>query len=409
MFCSQQTRLSQHMSSLSRIVGRRDFIRGSSQLALSAVLAPWVVRAATPAALVDEVTVISKQPEYYNGWSTVARRQNGDLWLAWSGGRESHICPFGQVHTMVSRDEGASWSWPRVLLDGPIDNRDAGVLETQKGTLIVTTFSSLAYEEQFKNGKAFMRHTDKGWETDALSIERKAKWTAAHARSTDEKRSAELGEWCMRSSDGGLSWSSRIKTEVNSPHGPIALSDGRLFYAGKQLWTAEKRVGVAESLDDGVTWKWLSEIPLRKGDIQAYHELHAVEAANGTLVVQIRNHNTEHKGWTLQTESTDGGRSWSEPHPICFGLPSHLLKLRDGRLLMTYGYRRKPYGNRARLSEDHGATWSEEMVVSEDGADGDLGYPSTVELSGGAFLTVWYQSNPETRRAILRQAKWRLG
>ena len=76
---------------------------------------------------------------------------------------------------------------------------------------------------------------------------------------------------------------------------------------------------------------------------------------------------------------------------------------------MTYGYRRKPYGNRARLSEDHGATWSEEMVVSEDGASGDLGYPSTVELSGGAFLTVWYQSNPETRRAVLRQAKWRLG
>ena len=72
------------MSSLSQIVGRRDFIRGSSQLALSAVLAPWVARAATPTAVVDEVTVISKQPEYYNGWSTVARRQNGDLWLAWS-------------------------------------------------------------------------------------------------------------------------------------------------------------------------------------------------------------------------------------------------------------------------------------------------------------------------------------
>jgi hypothetical protein len=182
-----------------------------------------------------------------------------------------------------------------------------------------------------------------------------------------------------------------------------------LLYAGKELWTAEKRVGVAESLDDGLTWRWISEIPLRKGDIQAYHELHAVEAANGKLVVQIRNHNTEHKGWTLQTESADGGRSWTEPRPICLGLPSHLLRLRDGRLLMTYGYRHQPHGNRARLSADHGATWSEELVISDDGANGDLGYPSTVELADGTLLSVWYQSNPETGRAVLHQAKWKVG
>jgi hypothetical protein len=30
---------------------------------------------------------------------------------------------------------------------------------------------------------------------------------------------------------------------------------------GKQLWTGEKKVGVAESTDDGASWKWLAEIP----------------------------------------------------------------------------------------------------------------------------------------------------
>ena len=34
-----------------------------------------------------------------------------------------------------------------------------------------------------------------------------------------------------------------------------------------------------------------------------------------------------------------------------WGLPSHLLRLRDGRLLMTYGYRRAPFGNQARDHE----------------------------------------------------------
>ena len=31
-------------------------------------------------------------------------------------------------------------------MDGPIDDRDAGVLETAKGTILITTFTSLAYE-----------------------------------------------------------------------------------------------------------------------------------------------------------------------------------------------------------------------------------------------------------------------
>ena len=75
----------------------------------------------------------------------------------------------------------------------------------------------------------------------------------------------------------------------------------------------------------------------------------------GRLVLQIRNHNKMNYGETLQSESSDGGKTWSAPHPIgVWGLPSHLLRLRDGRLLMTYGHRRPPWGNQARLSEDGG-------------------------------------------------------
>ena len=114
-----------------------------------------------------------------------------------------------------------------------------------------------------------------------------------------------------------FSWSPRIPTLVNSPHGPILLRDGRLLYAGKRLSGENRQVGVCESKDDGRTWEWLAEIPLRNGDKPRYHELHAVEADNGTIVVQIRNHNDENKGWTLQTESIDGGRSRSQPHPVC--------------------------------------------------------------------------------------------
>ena len=378
-----------------------------SALLLAAALLP---AAEPPAFEVLETKVISQQPEYYHGWSTLARRANGELWVTWSGGREAHVCPFGQVHGMTSKDDGKTWTFPRVLLDSAIDDRDSGVLETAKGTLLVTTFTSLAYEPYLEKQASFAELRPKGWETKAMKPEQLARWNAAHARLDAAGRKAELGEWVLRSTDGGLTWSPRIPTVVNSPHGPIQLKDGRLLYAGKQLWTGDKKIGVCESKDDGLTWNWLAEIPARKGDdpVASYHELHAVEAADGTLIAHIRNHNKENAGWTLQTESRDGGRTWNEPHPVCFGLPSHLLRLRDNRLLMTYGHRRPPFGNQARISSDNGRTWSAAMVISGDGKGGDLAYPSTVELADGSLLTVWYETMAEPKLAVLRQARWRL-
>jgi hypothetical protein len=40
---------------------------------------------------------------------------------------------------------------------------------------------------------------------------------------------------------------------------------------------------------------------------------------------------------------------------------------------VTPGGRRKPPGNQARVSADHGRTWSEPLVLSDDGITGDLG------------------------------------
>ncbi len=391
------------------LLPRRTFIRTGAAASLGSFLVSRRARSA-PAIKILDTRVISPQPEFYCGWPTVALRKNGELWVSWSGGREAHVCPFGQVHAMTSTDRGESWTWPRVLHDSAIDDRDSGCIETAKGALLVTTFSSLAYEPYLEKQLHFDElSAAKGWKTAPMKPEQLARWKAAHARLGEADRKAELGEWLLRSTDGGRSWSPRIKTLVNSPHGPVQLADGRLLYAGKQLWTADKKIGVCESRDDGQSWQWLAEIPGRQGDdTSQYHELHAVEAADGTLVAQIRNHNKANAGWTLQTESHDGGRSWGAPRPVCYGLPSHLLKLRDGRLLMSYGHRRSPFGNQARLSADHGKTWGAEMIISGDGPGGDLGYPSTVEFEDGTLLTVWYESMKQQPKAVLRQARWKL-
>lgn len=387
-------------------INRRAFVRQTGFLTGAAFIASHLKLQAAPRAVVSELRTISQQPQYYCGWPTMARRKNGQLMLVWSGGREGHICPFGRVEQMASMDEGQTWTWPRVLLDGASDDRDAGVVETARGSLLVTTFTSLAYESNVLE-KALKK---KPGEAGAWPEEKTKAWLAAHNRLTAEQRKAELGQWLIRSTDGGITWSARYPTIVNSPHGPTQLSDGRLLYAGKELWTPEKRVGVCESRDDGQSWKWLAEIPARPGDVSKdYHELHAIEAADGRIIVHIRNHNKANSMETLQTESSDGGKTWSEPHPIgVWGLPSYLTRLRNGHLLMTYGYRRKPYGNQARLSTDHGRTWGEPLTLSDDGASGDLGYPSTVELTDGDLLTVWYELPKDSKHAALRQARWKL-
>ncbi len=386
------------------MTNRRTFLRHSASAAAASLAAtPWASASAggpTNCEILETKTVTS-QPQFYHGWPTVARRSNGELWAVCSGGRAEHVCPFGQVVSLTSKDNGMTWSRPRVLLDGAIDDRDAGILETAKGTLLVTTFTSLAYEPSLAKAEQ-----SKTWPEEKLAL-----WKATRDLLTPEQRKAALGEWVLRSTDGGITWSPPIPTIVNSPHGPIQLKDGRLLYAGKHLWSDEKTVGIAESRDDGETWQWLAEIPTRKGDkaTNGYHELHAVEAADGTIIVQIRNHNDQHKGHTLQTESRDGGKTWTEPHDIgVYGLPSHLLRLRDDRLLMTYGHRRPPFGNQARLSTDNGKTWGEAMLISTDGIGGDLGYPSTVELGDGTLLSLWYETMKEPKLAVLRQARWRL-
>lgn len=377
-------------------VSRRTVLKAGATTAAALMLGRSAA-AATPTAEIESIDVVSQLPDRYHGWPTIARRKDGELLLVCSGDREAHVCPFGRVVLMTSRDDGKSWTWPRILLDSVIDDRDAGALETDKGTLLVTTFTSLAYEPGLERLKA-------------EGGEKFERWNAAHQRATDARRKADLGVWMLRSEDGGVSWSSRYAVPVNSPHGPIQLSDGRQLYAGKQLWTKEKRCGVAESSDDGKTWKWLADIPTRSGDeILSYHELHAVESSPGRIIVQIRNHNAANKGETLQCESDDGGKTWSEPHAIgVWGLPSHLLKLADGRLLMSYGHRRPPFGNQARVSSDEGRTWSEPIMISEDGDGGDLGYPSTVQLDDGTLLTAWYERLKDNPNAVLRLARWRL-
>lgn len=393
-------------------LSRREFLRyGATTTALGSTLisSPGIIlsgerKETAPKIEILETRVLNEERDAYLGWATLARKKDGELFAVCSGNREGHVCPFGQVWLYRSKDRGKTWSIPQVVYDSPIDDRDAGILITEKGTILITTFTSLAYEG-ILDGEIQARNAG----SPRFAEGRFSKWWRAHDQLTEPQRKDELGCWVFRSTDGGISWSQRIDSLVNSPHGPIQLTDGRILYPGKELWAESPRIGVSETADEGLTWKWNCEIPTRDGDnpIQ-YHELHGVEAPSGKIIVQIRNHNPANADETLQCESSDGGKTFSVPRSIgVWGLPSQLLRLRDGRILMSYGYRRRPFGNQARISEDEGKTWSDPITISGDGIGGDLGYPSTVEMDDGTLITLWYEVMSASPKAVLRLAHWK--
>ena len=76
--------------------------------------------------------------------------------------------------------------------------------------------------------------------------------------------------------------------------------------------------------------------------------------------------------------------------------------MKDGRLALMYGFRSEPYGMRARLSNDKGQTWSDEIVLRNDAGCWDLGYPRSVQRPDGKIVTVYYYNDDPKPGALYR-------
>ena len=353
---------------------------------------PLRVTAEEGIATIHFTKVICKEPGRYIGWPSITVTREGQLIAVFSGDRDAHVCPWGKTQMVRSGDGGRYWTQPVVINNTPLDDRDAGIIETHEGTFLVSWFTSLAFEK-YSGDPQYLRHGEKL--TPALREE----W---------------LGHWVRRSEDGGETWGPYIRTTGSTPHGPIQLRDGRLLYVGKGIYDKDGTYAntVEESLDDGRTWKIIATIAIPPGEeMSHYHEPHVVELTNGKLVALFRYQPADKSQCFLrQTESTDGGRTWSVCHatPI-WGYPPHLIQLENGWLVVVYGRRIPPYGERACISRDGGKTWDvEHEIILCDARNDDLGYPASVQLDDGSIFTVFYQQDGIDDKTCLMGTRWEL-
>ena len=206
------------------------------------------------------------------------------------------------------------------------------------------------------------------------------------------------GGFVARSEDGGTTWSKTAIPELDtyvscsSPWSTLRLRDGRIMRAF-MVRQSEK--------DSGDVWMVFTadgkqaEAVRVMGDpeekLRFTEESLVYETKAGTIWVLTRVDGGDDHLW--QGISRDGGKTWSKRKTGIVGHPpSGLVVLRDGRLVLTYGYRHPPYGIRAVVSTDEGLTWDTDntIVLRNDGAGFDLGYPRSTQLPDGTLLTLYY-------------------
>ena len=360
--------------------------------------------------------VIASEPGRQCAWPSVAKAADGSIVVVFSGDREAHICPWGKVQMVRSKDGGETWTQPRTIGKTKLDDRDPGIVMLPDGRLFVTWFNSVAYRTHFDLDT-----------TNYPPGSAKAKWQEFDRSMSEAEKRENCGFYGIWSADNGETWTppeKLVSLRSQTPHGPIVLKNGALLQFGRRFDDNLKRmftpkywehttITVERSADGGHLWKTLCDgISDSTGENDRhkhwFHEPHVAELPNGELYALIR---ADYAKDVLmrQTRSTDGGRTW-EPitETELSGFPPHLLVLKDERLLAVYGRRTKErggFGEYASVSSDGGRTWDFEVKLS-GATNNDLGYPASVEVSPNVVLTVYYQQPPTGGKPCIMATKW---
>lgn len=199
--------------------------------------------------------------------------------------------------------------------------------------------------------------------------------------------------------DRGRTWEGPFKLPSFGQPGVAARTDylvnGKhdcfVFLTAAKSNGEEGRVFCARTTDGAKTWEFVSWIGPEPSGFAIMPS--TVRLSDQLLLCAVRRREPTRR-FIEAYLSTDNGQNWhlySTPAPdIAIGNPPSMVKLRDGRVCLTYGYRGEPWSMRARISADGGKTWGDEIVLRDDGGCRDLGYPRTVERPDGKLVTVYY-------------------
>jgi hypothetical protein len=170
----------------------------------------------------------------------------------------------------------------------------------------------------------------------------------------------------------------------------------------------EGRPFVARTTDGGLTWEMVGNIGPEPAGFAIMPS--TVRLAADRLITALRVRGPAGKSSIDVYTSDDHGAHWKHiSRPVDdtgTGNPASLIRLKDGRLCLTWGQRRKPFSIRAIFSGDEGKSWGGEFVIHEGGVNPDLGYPRTVQRPDGNLVTVFYFNQANRNERFLARTIW---
>ncbi len=294
-------------------------------------------------------------------WPIIDKLQNGHLGVVTRDG-DFHGGERGRLVFVSSPDGGESWSHSTVISGECSDNRNPAFGVAADGTLIASFIKQINYTDGVHDTKPLAKPT---LLYVSLSHDNGANWSTS-----------------LAVVDGHESW------PVASPFGKIVtLADGASLMSYYRSAAGGATSFLIRSHDGGRTW--VDPVTIAEG---GYSETSICDLGDGRLLVVMR---TDEEGALFQSDSADSGYTWSEPRRLTGPRehPGDVIKLLDGRLLMTYGRRLTPQGIQGMVSADDGETWNGDnkiLLTADSGSD--QGYPSNIQRDDGAVVTVYYSS-----------------
>jgi len=185
------------------------------------------------------------------------------------------------------------------------------------------------------------------------------------------------------------------------------------FIAAEKEGGGEGQPLCIRTVDGGTTWKLVGCIGQQPPASYGYSIMPATVDLPGDAYLSIIRRggvfDGQRRWWLEAFLSPDDGKSWymlDQPNIDNAGNPATLLRTSGGRLVMTYGWRRDPFGIRARVSDDQGQSWSSEINLRADGRTWDLGYPRTVQRADGRLVTVYYFNDRRQKERFIAATIW---